>query len=168
MIQVELIQITLIGKIVFTSSEDPHHDAINIKRKRCQGQSHPTQPVSLLWAHRWLRPPENRWAHQPPTWRRAVQPLSTGSTGPFLLHKYSLSSSSVPQALDCFSIVQIQPHNVEGPSKITMATTEDQKSNAGRHQEVGHKSLLQSDDLYQVKTLKDKIVFLKMKLICEV
>lgn len=49
-----------------------------------------------------------------------------------------------------------------------MATTEDQKSNAGRHQEVGHKSLLQSDDLYQVKTLKDKIVFLKMKLICEV
>lgn len=35
--------------------------------------------------------------------------------------------------------------------KIEMATTqEEQQNEAGRHQEVGHKSLLQSDALYQV------------------
>lgn len=36
---------------------------------------------------------------------------------------------------------------------LAMATnTQDQQSQAGRHQEVGHKSLLQSDALYQVSS----------------
>lgn len=37
---------------------------------------------------------------------------------------------------------------------VPMATnTQEQQSQAGRHQEVGHKSLLQSDALYQVSSL---------------
>ena len=52
---------------------------------------------------------------------------------------------------------QTQRRKEEEIEKQTMATNQEKQTEAGRHQEVGHKSLLQSDALYQVYTFPNQI-----------
>lgn len=106
---------------------------------------------SLVDAHSYLQCPSFRSPHQ-----LLLQGPMLGSSPTPSLNLISFFSSP-------YKHPRIPPHfhhfHPERSRLPSMASTEQQEgdktqqSDAGRHQEVGHKSLLQSDALYQVRLI---------------
>lgn len=91
--------------------------------------------------------------HQLPTGlARAVQPKLPARTGP-LPAIYTSALSSLPISGLTVNEEEKYVHRDQKTYKkkiLTLMATNGEENQAGRHQEVGHKSLLQSDALYQV------------------
>lgn len=81
-------------------------------------------------------------------------PVRTGCFIPYIPCSFPCLNSG---SSACIHLIILSQENCRNPKPAkqqenkAMATNgEDQQKQAGRHQEVGHKSLLQSDALYQV------------------